>query len=72
MTSGEGVFYIELMVIFWKKENLMRLFPKDERTDLRDPEEEGTDVVITEDPYPDIEIIPYSRQRFLQWNNLDD
>lgn len=66
------MFYIELMVIFWKKENLMRLFPEDEKYKLRDLEEEDTNVLITEDPYPDIEIIPYSRQRFLQWNNLDD
>lgn len=72
MTSGEGVFYIELMVIFWKKENLMRLFPEDEKYKLRDLEEEDTNVLITEDPYPDIEIIPYRRQRFLQWNDLDD
>lgn len=50
----------------------MRLFPEDERTDLRDLEEEDTNVLITEDPYPDIEIIPPSHQRFLQWNNLDD
>lgn len=60
------------MVKFGKKENLMRLFPEDEKYKLRDLEEEDTNVVITEDPYPDIEIIPSSRQRFLQWNDLDD
>ena len=50
----------------------MRLFPQDNRTELRDPEEEDTNAVITEDPYPDIETIPPSHQRFLQWNDLDD
>ena len=60
------------MVKLGKKENFMRLFPQDDRTELGDPEEEGTDVVIKEDPYADIEIIPSSCKRFLQWNNLDD
>ena len=66
------MFYIELMVIFWKKENFMRLFPQDDRTELRDPEEEGTDVVIKEDPYLNVELIHAIQKRFLQWNNLDD
>lgn len=67
-----GTFFVRCMVKLGKKENFMRLFPQDDRTDLRDPEEEGTDVVIKEDPYLKVELIHAIHQRFLQWNNLDD
>lgn len=47
-----GTFFVRFMVKLGKKENFMRLFPQDDRNELRDPEEEGTDVVIKEDPSP--------------------
>lgn len=67
-----GTFFVGYMVKFWEKENIMRLFPQDDKVELQDPEEDSTDVVIKEDPHLKAEAIHSSYQRFLKRNNLDD